>query len=615
MAELDVKFHEGSVEIISHVFWCDLHDTWENRKAWVVILRSVCSLKTGKPLFRYQRMADAFGEKTRQNSNNDVREDEQWDANLVEYLRHKRKVDPVVVEAGRDEFGRDGLVKTGEVRMRVNQRLGREDLPSATIRVAFEHIPCTVVRARVVQEIAEGAFHPREEVGLAELFAAVEHGDVSGNKRAVGAGSSGTLPGRSGDSGLVKGAAAVERGAASADGGEALSAVSREVDAASGKLWRDAEVGSAAGGKALHEEPDEAVIEKIQSESVGKLLTPELALSEIPESVSQMVKAMTRDCSGASFSRIGWWVGGKAKSTGSTWVIGLAFAVWPLIRGWVWAHVRGTRQSIDEKWVKIHNKWHDLVVSVDHDSGLPVFHDLLPTRTKWACRVCLLKLKRLGKLPSGIITDGLQGSVSAIANVFPAARHLVGLFHHQQSVTRCVNTPFCETEQEEAKAAKKRMKRVGQTHDARTVNRRLDRLEQAANEKGWKILEWITWTRDKLKHLLPVGRSHRSPSPTNTIVRVFRAYARFYKTRCGCHSVTSANREIMFFLVVYLFTIQAESGKAPIENILPEANPMPFYRLLNDPFALELTSYPPPQHVKPIEDMATESAEEVAYPP
>jgi len=295
-----------------------------------------------------------------------------------------------------------------------------------------------------------------------------------------------------------------------------------------------------------------------------------------------------------------------------SWIIGLALALWPLIRGWVWIHVKGTRQHLDEKWLKIRKKWHYLFVSVDHASGLPLFHELLPTRTKWACRLFLVKLNRLGKIPAVIITDGLQGYMSAIAKVFPAAKHLLCLFHHQQSVTRCVNKQFCETEKEDANAAKKRMKRVLQTHDTRTVNRRLDRLEHTANEKGWKISEWLKRTRDKLQHLLPAARSNTYPSTTNEIERFFRAFSRFYKTRCGFHSVKSAKREIIFFMVVYLFTIQSESGKAPIEKIVPEANTMPFYRLLNYPFTIELTSHSPPQNVKPVEEMATEWVEELA---
>lgn len=613
MAEFEVKFHEGRFEIISQVFYCDIHDTWENRKVWFVILRSLCSPKTHKPFFSYQRIADVFEYKARQNINNYIREYEQCDENMFDYLRHKRKVDPVVVKAVRKELGKDVLAKTGELRIRVNQHLGREDLTSENIRVALEQIPCTVIRAKVLREIAEGAFHPKEELVLAELFAAVEQYAVSCNKSALGSSSSRAQLALTGDFSQVKGSAdAAETGAQSSDVGETKSAASLEVYADSGKLLRYAEVVSAAGVKAIREKPDEAVIQKIQRDCVEKLLTPKLALSEIPEPVVQMVKAMTMYFSGASFSRIGCWFGGKAKSTMYTWIIGLSLALWPVIRGWVWSHVKGTRQYIDEKWLKIRRKWYYLFVSVDHDSGLPFFHELLPTHTKWVCRLFLLKLKRLGKIPTVIITDGLQGYVSAITKVFPAAKHLLCLFHHQQSVTRSVNTQFCENEQEEAKAAKKRMKRVVQTHDTRTVNRRLDRLEQTANEKGWKIMAWIKRTRDKLKHLLPVVRSNSYPSTTNEIERFFRAFSRFYKTRCGFHSVTSAKREIIFFMVVYLFTIQAESGKAAIENILPQANTMPLYRLLNYPFAIELTSHSPPQNVKPVEEMATESVEEVA---
>lgn len=67
----------------------------------------------------------------------------------------------------------------------------------------------------------------------------------------------------------------------------------------------------------------------------------------------------------------------------------------------------------------------------------------------------------------------------------------------------------------------------------------------------------------------------------------------------------------MFFLVMYLFTIQVESGKAPIEKILPEAKDMPFYHLLNSPLAGGVTSRQP-HHVKPQEEMATKPLERAA---
>lgn len=101
-----------------------------------MILRSLCSPITGKPFFSYHRIAEAFAYKARQNINNYVREYEACDENLFDYLRHKRKVAPLVVTAVREESGKDVLAKTGALCTRVNQHLGRDDLTSANIRVA-----------------------------------------------------------------------------------------------------------------------------------------------------------------------------------------------------------------------------------------------------------------------------------------------------------------------------------------------------------------------------------------------------------------------------------------------------------------------------------------------
>ena len=46
----------------------------------------------------------------------------------------------------------------------------------------------------------------------------------------------------------------------------------------------------------------------------------------------------------------------------------------------------------------------------------------------------------------------------------------------------------------------------------------------------------------------------------------------------------SAKRERLLFLVVSMFTQHATTGLAPIEVIIPEAQRMPLYRLINDPF-------------------------------
>ena len=57
------------------------------------------------------------------------------------------------------------------------------------------------------------------------------------------------------------------------------------------------------------------------------------------------------------------------------------------------------------------------------------------------------------------------------------------------------------------------------------------------------------------------------------------------KMRCGFFTVTSAKRD---FLLMYVFIRQPESGRVPIEAIMPEASRMPLYQLINDPFGAVL---------------------------
>src|SRR5262249_54256411 len=208
--------------------------------------------------------------------------------------------------------------------------------------------------------------------------------------------------------------------------------------------------------------------------------------------------------------------------------------------------------------------------------AVPVPEALVPSRSQWACRWLGRQLCLLKHVPQVIITDGLQ----AYAYLAQGARPVLCRFHHQQRVTQWLKQHF--TTEEEITTRKKVMKNVLQTHDKRTVRRRLARLKEQAPALG--ITTWITQGEAKLPHLICSVGSVRLPSTTNAIERFFRTFQRFYTTRGGFHSVLSAKRELLLFLVVYVFTQQATTGQAPIEVIMPEARSMPLYRLINDPF-------------------------------
>ena len=126
------------------------------------------------------------------------------------------------------------------------------------------------------------------------------------------------------------------------------------------------------------------------------------------------------------------------------------------------------------------------------------------------------------------------------------------------------------------------MKKLLQTHEKRPVRRRLARVKAQAPALG--MTPWVTGVAEKLPPLMPSVGSGRLPSTTNAMERFFRAFQRFYRTRGGFHSVLSATRARLLFLVVYVCTQHATTGQAPIATLLPEARRMPLYGVINDPF-------------------------------
>jgi transposase-like protein len=176
---------------------------------------------------------------------------------------------------------------------------------------------------------------------------------------------------------------------------------------------------------------------------------------------------------------------------------------------------------------------------LDVPTELPVLATLLPSRSQWACRWIGRQLRLLKQVPQVIITDGLQ----AYTYLLPGAKHLLCRFHHQQGVTQWLKQHF--TTPAEINTRKRVMKKVFQTHDKRTVRRRLARLREQAPELG--ITRWVRGVEDKLPRLIGSVGSVRLPSTTNTIERFFRAFQRFYTTRGGFHSVLSAKRELVLF--------------------------------------------------------------------
>lgn len=323
--------------------------------------------------------------------------------------------------------------------------------------------------------------------------------------------------------------------------------------------------------------------------AIRTLMVPDSPLTAIGSPLKWVVLLMVLYFHGLPLRVLGQWVR-VHKTTVLRWILGVSVALWPLVFQFITDRVKASVVIIDEKWIKIRGKWYYWFVVLDDATGLPICASLMASRTQWACRWIGATLKQLGKQPAVIITDGLL----SYAYVLRAAKHLHCLFHHQQGVSRWLTQHF--TDKTDIASRKPLMKRIFQTPDKRTVKRRFEKLK--ANASSLSITEWVQQTQAALPKLLPAVGSRRLPSTTNAIERFFRCFNRFYKVRCGFFSVVSAKRELIFFLVMYLFVQQAETGKAPIESILPDARRMPFYQLVNNPLKTVMSVEPVKQKVR-----------------
>jgi len=512
----------------------------QNKKSLSIFLRAWRDPQNGKPMFTYQQIADALGYGDRRDVNNFWREFEACGAQFRDVLQRKLKVDDTVVEAVTEELRKDLLASAPTLCERVSQKLGRTDLTDANIRAALEKVPCTVVRQQVRAEWEAGQWHPKE--------------------------------------------------------GKLLEVIMQEWTESKPRGTEGSIAQLAALGTPMSEVTSDEVVQVQQEQAVSGLLTPHAPVSALPSTIRIMVVALTLYFWNVPLSRIAQWLG-VSKTTVYNWVIGLAVALFPIIQAWMANGVTGLRLLIDEKWVKITGCWQFWFVALDDETGLPVLNRLLPSQGTWSCCWFLVLLKHLGKTPHVIITDGLAAYGAAIAMVFQMTKHLLCVFHQQQGVTAWLKRHLPNAPAETLTFLKRKMKRVMHTCDPRTVIRRLQALETQDAQEGWGLASWITTVRGKLDRLGPALRRNQYPRTTNHIERFFRAFQRFYKTRGGFHSVISAQRELMLFVVVYVFTQQAESGQAPIEQIVPQAKDMPLYKIINAPFRYGLANICAPEMI------------------
>lgn len=153
---MDVYREDNRFCVEGQGIYASFPDTACNRKAVVVLLRSLRRGRDGGHLFTHQELAGIVESGNRQASSEHVEQFRACGEDFDAFIRRQRKVDGTVVEAVFDALVQDPLADMGVIGHRVQEKLGRTDLCEVNIRAALDQISFLRVRKILKRLLAQG---------------------------------------------------------------------------------------------------------------------------------------------------------------------------------------------------------------------------------------------------------------------------------------------------------------------------------------------------------------------------------------------------------------------------------------------------------------------------
>ena len=510
-------------------------DTPTNRKAVLVFLREMYDSETGNWVFTEEELAGLFGSANRQAVDCHMKGFRDAEGELLDFLKHKRKVDDDVVELVWQVFCSDPYAGLSSMAAQANASYnGKKPLHNSNIREALSQIGGYKVWREMLKGLEKGQAHYKESYVLEHVFAL-----------------------------LSEQAEEVEPVSMFAEG--------RVVSELQGT---EAQGETFAATITTLSESFQAQVAPLFSKAgdVASLQKQVLAAWEGPAGV--LLLAFVLYTSGLSYATIGGWMG-VHPSTICRWLEPFASV------GWMWVQQQRASFSgqvaVDEKHITIGGVTWYLFVAVDCVTRFPLHIAFYPSNNGDYCLMFLLELKQKGYRPYVIVTDGWDAYIEAINTAFPKAKHLLCRFHLIRSVFRRMKQiKFFDAE------IGTLLGNLFHSDDPRTVRRRVAKLKEKLAELN------KTWVFDgllaKLKHVMPaVGNPTRWPSTSNAAEWFFRDYDRFYRLKGPFQHETSAHKLTGLFVLGYVFRMGLAGQACPLERAQTDVSLIPFYHLINRP--------------------------------
>lgn len=510
-------------------------DTWANRRGLMIFLRCLQDAE-GRPLVTYERIADQLGYEDRRNVHNYWAEFQACGRDLGAYLRRRKKVDDEVVACCEQIWRAHPLWMPAQVHAEVVQRLPAKGatLSVPNIRTAGQQVGFLGIQQALRRQVAQGQAHYKEEGLIEALFALAEAKGEHASQSVA------PIP------------EVVERVAPAAASVQEAPRVAEQAALVEEQLLRG-------------DTSPEALTHLWHGPLGGLLLTFVLYYH------------------GLSLGVLGqFW--GVHKTPVMRWLAPLAQINWRAVVRQGRRYFSGS-VAVDEKWVKIAGVWWYLFAAVDHVSGMPLHVALLPANSGAYCQLFLLQLKQLGYYPKVIVTDGWDAYVTAMAQVFPHAQHLLCRFHALHAAFRRLKVALADWSERHVWVCT--LRQVFCSNDKRTVRRRLRKLQQQASDTP--VAGVITRLSDKLPLLLPAVGSTFRPTTSNAVEHFFAAFERFYRQKGPFQSKASADKHLALFLLGYVFSVRSAEAKHEHQGLCPlqragyRVAQVPLFHLINRP--------------------------------
>ncbi len=509
-------------------------DTPSNRKAVLVFLREMYDSETGKWVFTEEELAGLVGSANRQAVDCHMKGFRDAEGHILEFLKHKRKVDDEVVELVWQVFCSDPYTGLSSMAAQANASYnGKKPLNEANVREALSQIGGYTVWREMLKGLENGQAH-YEEGYLVEHVLEL----------------------------LSERAEEVEPVSILAEG-----AVVSELQ------------GTEAQGETLAERVTlsksfRAKVVPLFSKAGDVVSLQEQLLAAWEGPLGVVLLAFVLYTSGLSYATIGGWMGVDA-STICRWLEPFASL------GWMWVQQQRASFSgqvaVDEKEIKIDGVTWYLFVAVDCVTRFPLHIAIYPSNNGDYCLTFLLELKRKGYRPYVIVTDGWDAYIEAIKTAFPNAKHLLCRFHLIRSVFRRMKQiKFFDAE------CIRLLRNLFHSDDPRTVRRRVAVLKDKLAKLGkeW-VLEGLLAKLEQV--MLAVGNPTRWPSTSNAAEWFFRDYDRFYRLKGPFQHKKSAYKLTGLFVLGYVFRMGLDGQACPLERAQTDVSLIPLYHLINRP--------------------------------